>query len=151
MNRLKWFYKNDKRALLDFIGCIDHCNGCRASDMCDEFREYANKQLDSGKKCEEAEFLMQDMPGHEGDDEDETMKVSLSEFLGMESWENEKLCEYVDKQFARAESLGDLIRDMLYCMSIGDGNGCMMCPKAPSCEGVAEFEARADELGVSIH
>lgn len=143
MNRLKWFYKNDKRALLDFIGCIEHCDGCRAREMCDEYTA-------DGKRGE-AEFLMQDMPGHEDDDEDETMKVSLSEFLGMESWENEKLCEYVDKQFARAESLGDLIRDMLYCMSVGDGNGCMMCPKAPSCEGVAEFEARADELGVSIH
>lgn len=143
MNRLKWFYKNDKRVLLDFIGCIEHCDGCRAREMCDEYTA-------DGKRGE-AEFLMQDMPGHEDDDEDETMKVSLSEFLGMESWENEKLCEYVDKQFALAESRGDLIRDMLYCMSIGDGNGCMMCPKAPSCEGVAEFEARADELGVSIH
>lgn len=64
MNRLEWFYKNDKRVLLDFIGCIAHCDGCRASDMCDEFCEYVDKQFDTyGKKCGEAEFLMQDIPG----------------------------------------------------------------------------------------
>lgn len=41
-----------------------------------------------------------------------SMKITLSEFMGMDTWPNEKLCAYVDNLNELLKKRDDLIRDM---------------------------------------
>lgn len=43
------------------------------------------------------------------------MRVTLSEFLGMQDWPNERLCEYVDNMNEDMKKREELIRDMWLC------------------------------------
>lgn len=51
MTNLEYMYANDKRALMDFVGCNSDCDDCRARPYCDEF-------VALGGAITEAEWLM---------------------------------------------------------------------------------------------
>ena len=40
------------------------------------------------------------------------MKVTLSEFLGMQDWPNERLCAYIDEMNEGMKERDDLIREL---------------------------------------
>lgn len=65
-----------------------------------------------------------------------TMKVTLSEFLGMQDWPNERLCAYIDDMNEGMRERDDLIRELeklLPCASRAFR---------------AEMERRIEELGI---
>lgn len=37
MKRLEYLYENDRRALMDFVGCNSDCDDCRARPYCDDY------------------------------------------------------------------------------------------------------------------
>lgn len=53
MKRLEYLYANDRRALMDFVGCNSDCDDCRARPYCDDYT--------SQDELNEPQWLMSDV------------------------------------------------------------------------------------------
>lgn len=74
-----------------------------------------------------------------------SMKMTLSEFCGMNSWSNEKLCRYVNLLDRRIDGRDALIRDMLDEMEKRERSG-YGCVERRS----TYYRAIADDMGVIL-